>query len=272
MASLIESLILGIVQGLTEFLPVSSTAHLILIPWFLGLPDPGLYFDASLHFGTFLAILLFFFKDLIRILIAGVKSVKNVKKAEGDGRLFWFLLAATVPGALFGILLESKIETVFRNPALIAFTLAFFGIVIWVVDRNLKSERKLGGMNFKDAVLIGLSQALALVPGVSRSGITMVTGRYLGFSREDSVRFSFLMSAPIIFGSAVSSLLKIVKMKGSAELGLLPLLVGIGASFVFGYLSIRFLLRYVSKNSFNIFVIYRLILASLVLLSILAFA
>lgn len=249
---IIESIILGIIQGLTEFLPVSSTAHLILVPWFLNFSDPGLYFDVALHLGTLFAVLLFFWKDFLKI----------------EKKLFGFLVVATIPGALFGVLLESKIETIFRNPGLIAFTLVVFGIIIWLIDKASKTDRSIENLNIRDAILIGLSQALALVPGVSRSGITMITGRYLGLSREAAVRFSFLLSAPIIFGSAMSGVLKIIKGKGETSFNMMDLGVGVLASFIFGLLAIKFLVKYISKNNFNVFVIYRLALGSLIILKL----
>ena len=259
--NIIESIVLGIIQGLTEFLPVSSTAHLILAPWFFGFKDPGLYFDVALHLGTLLAILLFFWRDFLKIFMDMIKS-------EERGIVFWYLVVATIPGALFGVLLESKVESIFRSPALIAFSLAIFGVIIWVIDRKVKKERKIEEVGFKDALLIGFSQALALVPGVSRSGITMVMGRCLGFTREASVRFSFLLSAPIIFGSVMAGALKIFKGKEAMSFNYLDLGVGVLTSFIFGFLAIRFLIKYVSKNNFDIFVIYRLALASLILIAL----
>lgn len=252
---IIESLILGTVQGLTEFLPVSSTAHLILVPWFLKIPDPGLYFDTALHLGTLLAVLLFFGRDFVKILLH-------------ERQLLKALIVATIPGALFGALLESKVETIFRSPLLIALTLALFGVVIWYIDKTSRTQRTVENLNLKDAVLIGLSQVLALVPGVSRSGITMMAGRYRGFTREVAVRFSFLLSAPIILGSSASSFIKIFK-GGEANFNILNLGAALLMSFVFGFLSIKFLVKYISKNNFNVFVIYRLALASFILLKLL---
>lgn len=257
----LESAILGVVQGLTEFLPVSSTAHLILIPWFFGFEDPGLYFDVALHSGTLLAVLLFFWRDFLKIFVDMIKS-------EDRGIVFWYLVVATMPGAVFGFLLESKIETIFRSPAIIAFSLAIFGVVIWIIDRNAKQERKFDDIKFKDALWIGLSQAIALIPGVSRSGITMVAGRFLGLTREAAVRFSFLLSAPIIFGSTASGFIKIVKAKEMISFNFADLGVGVITSFIFGFLAIKFLIKFVSKNDFGVFVIYRLLLGSIILLRI----
>lgn len=251
-----ESIILGIIQGLTEFLPVSSTAHLILTPWFFGFDDPGLYFDVALHIGTLFAVLLFFGRDFVKILLH-------------ERKLLWALFVATIPGAVFGILLESKVETVFRDPGIIAFTLAVFGVIIWGIDRNMKKERNFEELSYKDALWIGLSQAVALIPGVSRSGITMMAGRFLGFGRDAAVRFSFLMSAPIIFGSVFAGMLKIFKGEEAASFNYVDLGAGILTSFIFGFLAIKFLIKYVSKNNFDIFVIYRLALGSLILFALL---
>lgn len=246
-----QVIILATVQGAAEFLPVSSTAHLILFPWFLNFPDPGLSFDVAMHLGTFLAVIIFFWHDWLKIL--------NFKK------LFWLLVLATIPGAFFGLLLENQVQTLFRQPLLIAGAMAIFGLVLWWVDRQSKKLNDLSHLSKSQVLLIGFSQALALVPGVSRSGITIVGGMVAGLTREAAVKFSFLLSAPIIFGAAIWEMRKLFG-GGGETLAVGNLGLGILISFISGFLAIKFLLQFVQKGSFLPFVIYRLILALGILL------
>ncbi len=248
-----QIIILGFVQGITEFLPVSSTAHLILLPWFFKWPDPGLVFDIALHLGTLFAILTYFRQDLWEI----VTSRRP---------LLMLLLVATVPGIVFGALFESKAETVFRSPELIALTLAVFGVILWLADSKLSHSGNLNNLNKKKAFLIGLGQALAVIPGVSRSGAAMTFGLFTGLSREAAVRFSFLLSVPIIAGGAAVGIYKIVRIGVTVPNN--ELILGILTSFVAGLLAIGFLLNLVKKQSFLPFVIYRLILALVIILFI----
>lgn len=253
---LLQILVLGFVQGTTEFLPISSTAHLILFPWFFGFKDPGLTFDIALHLGTLLAILIYFRKERVDIL----KRSDLLGGRTSPGKL---LLIATVPGILFGILFESWAETFFRTPSLIATALAFFGLLLWLVDSKSKRLNDLNHLNKKTAFFIGCWQALAIIPGVSRSGASITGGLLVGLKREEAVKFSFLLSAPIIAGSVIYEILKIP----NSQL-LIPnyqLFLGILTSFVSGILSIKFLLKFIKKNSFYPFVVYRIILAVLIL-------
>lgn len=244
-----QVVILGIVQGASEFLPISSTAHLILTPYLFGWPDLGLVFDVSLHLGTLLAVVIFFRDKWRRILT--------------DKKLLALLVLATLPGFLFGALLESKAASVFRLPAFIAFNLAFFGLTLWVVDKWGSKRKDVAGLGKIGAVFIGFCQALAILPGVSRSGATITGGLLFGLKREEAVEFSFLISAPIIFGSVVWEGRKIIKgAEMSGNLGLWA--TGILVSFISGYLAIKFLLKFVKKHTFLPFVIYRVILALLI--------
>lgn len=240
--------ILGIVQGASEFLPISSTAHLILTPYLFGWPDLGLAFDVALHLGTFLAVVVFFGNQW--------REVLNNRK------LLLLLTLGTIPGIFFGFLLESAASGILRSPILVAFNLVFWGLILWVVDLTGKKAKDSNKLGKGGALLVGLCQALAIFPGVSRSGITMSGGLFLGLTREAAVRFSFLLSAPIILGSVVWEGRKILNGGLDGDLGLWS--VGILTSFISGYLAIKFLLKFVQSHSFWPFVVYRLILAAVV--------
>lgn len=247
--TVLQALILGVVQGLGEFLPISSSAHLVLIPWLFGWNDPGLTFDVALHMGTLLAVVLYFWHDWLNLFRAALKP-----RPSEDKRLFWYLVVATIPGGLFGILLEKKAETVFRDPMLIGFLLIVMGIVLYVADKR-RQVRDLDTMTLGDALWIGLLQALAIIPGVSRSGSTMAAARWLNLSREAAARFSFLMSTPIILGAGILKLRHLTL--GQINL---PFITGVASSFVVGLLSISFLLRYLRRHNFSIFVGYRFLI------------
>ncbi len=260
---ILRSVILGIVQGLTEFLPISSSAHLYLVPEFFGWRDPGLGFDVALHWGTLLAVILFFRKDLINLTRGFWHSLFRSTRDFGNNiyqKLSWYLIVASIPGAIVGKLLEEKAETVFRSPLLVAATLSAFGILLYFVDRYGKNSKNLDRTSFMDALLIGASQALAIVPGVSRSGSTIAAGRALGLTRGDAARFSFLMSVPIIFGAGLVKANEFHTGVTTAEL-----ISGFTAAALSGFFAIKYLLRYLSSHNFNIFVWYRIILAVMVI-------
>ncbi len=261
---ILQSILLGIVQGIGEFLPISSSAHLILVPYLLGFEEQSLAFDVALHFGTLIAVLSVFFKDWI-ILAKGVINKVFHKKDSFENKMFWYLVIATIPGALIGKLLEEYVETVFRKlPLLIALALAVMGIFIYLGDKwaekHYKNQTEYKNLTLKQTFLIGLSQALAIFPGFSRSGTTILAGRLMGVSREACAKFSFMLSTPIIFGATI---LKFGDMVAQFNLNLV---IGIVTAAIFGILSIKFLLNYVKKNDFAIFAYYRLIFALLVLL------
>ncbi len=237
---------LGIIQGLTEFIPVSSTAHLIIIRELLNWKDLGLSFDMAIHLGTFLALIIYMKKDLYEVI------VKN-------RYLLLLIIVATIPGAIFGLILEGIVESYFRSMLAIGLFISVFGIIFFGVDKISRRNRTLDDMHLKDAIIVGLSQVLAIIPGVSRSGATL-TGAFLcGFKRSDSARFSFLLSIPIIGGAGLVSLLKIVK-EPSVSLSPSGMALGILSSFVFGYIAVHFMLNYLKRHNINIFVYYRLIL------------
>ena len=257
--TVLQALILGIVQGLGEFLPISSSAHLVLIPWLFKWKDPGLTFDVALHMGTLLAVVLYFWKDWVKLIGAALS-----RRASDEKRIFWYLVVATIPGGLFGLALEKKAETTFRSPLLIGIMMIIMGALLYLADKK-RQIRNLDTMTLADAIWIGLSQALAIIPGVSRSGSTMTTARFLDMTREDSARFSFLMSTPIILGAGI---LKLRHLTISAIN--LPFSVGVISSFVVGILSISFLLRYLKSSNFGLFVGYRFLIGIIVIGLVLA--
>jgi undecaprenyl-diphosphatase len=251
---------LGLIQGLSEFLPISSSAHLILTPWFLGWPDPGLTFDVALHVGTLVAVAAYFWRDWIRLLRAAPRP------RTPDGRLFWLLVVGAIPGGIAGVLLDSLAETALRSPLLIAGTLATMGLALLAADRWGRSDRALHDIGIADVVLIGMAQALAIVPGVSRAGMTIAMARARGIERADAARFSFLLGTPIIVGAALFKLRHLADTPGVIS-G--PFFVGIITATVVGMFSIGVLLRYLRHAGLGIFVVYRLLLAGLVVTTLL---
>lgn len=259
--STLHAVILGLLQGLGEFLPISSSAHLVLAPWIFGWTDPGLTFDIALHVGTLVAVVVYFWKDWLRLVTKGLSDVRSK-----DGRLFWYLVAATIPGAIAGFLLEEKAETIFRSPLLIAAMLIIVGIFLYWADRTSKKNIEMNNITFKTSLMIGVSQALAIVPGVSRSGITITAGLLMGLTREGAAKFTFLLSTPIIFGAA---LVKLPYLMANPSLITSNFLVGMLVSFVTGIASIGFLLRYVQTKSYLPFACYRFILGAIVIVIVL---
>ena len=254
---LFQAVFLGIIQGLGEFLPISSSAHLVLVPWIFDWNDPGLAFDVALHLGTFLATLIYFRKDLIKI----TKAVLNSSGDNLKRRLFWFLVLASIPGALAGYFLNDLAEATFRQPLLIAFTLAFFGGVLYWADKQARLTKKLEDISIQDAFAIGLAQALAIIPGVSRSGITITAGLFRGINRAVAARFSFLLALPIIFGATLFKMPELIKTGVSVNE-----IAGILAAFISGYGAIAGLLKLVEKGNYKTFFWYRLILAGIIVL------
>jgi undecaprenyl-diphosphatase len=259
--TLFQALILGIVQGLSEFLPISSSAHLTLVPWLFHWPDPGLGFDVALHFGTLVAVLWYFRAEWIKLLGAAKQIVVQRGAKTEEERRVGYLILATIPGAIAGLLLEKQAESTFRDPRLIATTLIVMGVVLWAVDKWARTDRGLGTMRGMDALTIGLAQMFAIIPGVSRSGSTITAGRALAFTRESAAVFSFLMSMPIIAAAAMLKLPHVIKTEGVTP----PLVVGVVASAVSGWLAISVLLRFVTRRSYGVFAAYRVILGLLVL-------
>lgn len=251
-----QALLLGIVQGLTELLPISSSAHLFLIPWIFNWPEIG-DFDVALHFGTLLAIGIFFFKDWIALIKGGYKQIVKKEKSP-EGKMFWYIVIATIPGGIIGFLLDHFAGDLLTNEFIIATALIVMGVILYFVDKNAKSDVEYKDMTLKQTFLIGLSQALAFIPGVSRSGVTMTTGRMLGVKREAAAKYSFMLSAPIVLAATL------YKIKDFA-FGELSFYIGVLASFIVGIIVIKFLLEYLQKGSFKVFALYRIVIGLIVL-------
>jgi len=257
-----QALVLGVVQGLAEFLPISSSAHLALAPWLFGWPEPGLGFDVALHVGTLVAVLVYFRREWVRLLAACWRMLATRRIETVEQRRVLHLVIATIPGAVGGVLLEHYAETTFRAPTLIAIALIVLGILLWLVDTVSAEDRPLRTMRWYDSLLIGLAQVLALVPGVSRSGGTITAGLALRFDRDSAATFSFLMSMPIIAGAAVMEVPRVLRQVGIST----PLVIGVLAAAVSGWAAIAILLRYVRRNSYGVFAAYRILLGAVILL------
>ena len=268
---ILHSLILGVVQGLTELLPVSSSAHLNLFPWVFGWSDISESFDVALHIGTLLAIIIFFYKDWVQLIKGGYNQVVKKKKST-EGKIFWYIVIATIPTGIACLVLDKlsgklieilsgvfKTSQINTQMFIIAIALIVMGIILYVVDKNSKSKIKYKDITFKQSLLISLSQAIAAAfPGVSRSGITMTVGRKMGVERESVAKFSFLLSTPIVAAAALYELKQFVFD--------LPFVIGVLASFIVGMFVIKFLLNYLKKGSFKVFAIYRVALGIIVLI------
>jgi undecaprenyl-diphosphatase len=257
---LYQAILLGIVQGLTEFLPVSSTAHLAIIPRLLGWNDPGLGFDIALHVGTLAAIFIFFFRDWIQVIANGVGlSYRGVKADENSRALLWYLIVGTIPAALIGAKFNKFAEEQWRTFPVIGTALIVIGIVMWLSDRLAERKTRLDDMTWTDALTVGVAQALAVIPGVSRSGITISAGRWRKLDREAAAKFSFLLSAPIIAGAALKDAWDLHKAGGLPADMRLPWVVGIISSAIVGIVVIAFFLQYLRRHSLSVFVWYRVI-------------
>lgn len=258
----IQTLILAIVQGITEFLPISSSAHLILTSQFLGWQDQGVTFDLALNVGTLLAVVVYFRKDVVEIVRDTLASLVQRKKV-GTSSLGWFIAFATIPAGLFGLFLMDIVDTHLRNPWVILFTTVFYAILLWAADKYGKKVKPMEKMNFKNAMLIGVAQALALIPGTSRSGVTITAGLFLGYDFQTASRFSFLMAIPVIF------LATAVKITDDAlSLGNLPwgsFFLGCGIAFITAILAIHYFLKWLNRFGMMPYVIYRLLLGVVLL-------
>lgn len=258
-----QALILGVIQGITELLPISSSAHLNIIPWMLGWTESALFkldfeaFDVALHFGTLLAIVIFFAKDWIELIKGGYKQVVKKQKSF-EGKMFWYLVIATIPGGIIGFILDKFVGDRLETPIIIALALIIMGIILYFVDKKSKSNIDYENMTLKQTFLIGLSQCLAFIPGVSRSGITMTTGRLMGIKRQSVAKYSFLLSTPIVFAATV------LKFKDFVFTG--PFFIGVFASFIVGIFVIKFLLEYLKKGNFKVFAIYRVIFGIIIII------
>jgi undecaprenyl-diphosphatase len=258
--SILQAIVLGIVQGLGEFLPISSSGHLIVVPWLFGWAEHDLAFDVALHLGTVAAVIFAFARDWWQLLGAGLAGLRRGQPFhDPESRLLWLLAAATVPGVIAGLALEKWAETVFRAPALVGATMAGLGAILWIADRS-EGRGEILRISTRDALLIGLAQACAIVPGVSRSGATITMALFLGYRREEAARFSFLLAMPITLGAAVYKVPKLFANGGDPTV----ILAGIAAAGLVGFVSIRFLLAFVRARDYRPFVYYRFAFAALV--------
>jgi undecaprenyl-diphosphatase len=268
---IIQAIVLGLVQGLTEFLPVSSSGHLIVIPALLGWHDPfieSLAFSVMLHVATLLALLLYFRADWLRIIPAGLATIRDRSfRGDPDRKLAWLLAAATVPAVIAGLALNDVIETAFREPRIVAITLVIGAAVLWLADRLGSRSRQVDGLTFPMAIGIGAAQALALIPGISRSGISISAGLFAGLDREAAARFAFLMATPITAGAGIWELRKILTGEAGVDLPLVPLAAGMLASLLAGLVAIAVTLRFLRTHGVGVFVVYRLALAALVVVA-----
>ncbi len=263
---LYQAIILAVVQGFTEFLPISSSAHLALAPWLLGWEDQGLTFDIALHFGTLAAVLLYFFRDWVQITAQGFGlSWGNDPELKKNPRLLWLLAAASLPIGFFGFLLEKQAETTWRSPFLIGGMLIGVGILMAVAEKVSRRKREIGAVGLTDAMAIGFGQALAIVPGTSRSGITITAGLFRDLDRYAAARFSFLLSTPAIAAAAASAAHHLQKQGGIPAGMLMPFVVGILVSAVTGCLVISFFLKYLRQHSLRFFVYYRIVFGIIVI-------
>ena len=266
---LFHVLILALVQGLTEFLPISSTAHLFLFPWLLGWEDPGIPFTVAVHAGTLVAVLLYFLRTWLELLLCGIglhyPAGAPIEQVRTSRRLFWYIVAGTVPAGLAGLFGEKYIETTFRSPTLMGAMLILVGLIMGWAENRFSHSRQIGSISFKDAMVVGTAQAIALVPGVSRSGSTIIAGLWRGLTREAAARFTFLLSTPIIAGAALKTILEL-RHTAPSNTQIEALAFGFLVSAVSGYLVIAFFLRYLQTRTLQIFIYYRILFGIVILL------
>ena len=259
----LQAIIIALIQGVTEFLPVSSSAHLILVPLLLNWQDQGLAIDIAAHFGTLFAVVFYLRKDVLRILIAGIDSLRNKQVKTQDSRLFWYLVITSLPVLAAGFLLRDFVSVYLRNPLIIAYASIGFGLLLWYSDVTGKRLRQIESINLRDAILIGLAQALALLPGTSRSGITMTAALMLGLDRKNAARFSFLMAMPILLVAGCNEVLKVVTSE--LNIDIFNFAVTILFSAVSAFLSIHVFMKFMDKVGMLPFVIYRVTLGGILL-------
>lgn len=258
----VRATVLALIQGLTEFLPISSSAHLILPSELLGWEDQGLNFDMALHFGSLLAVLLYFRRDLFNVAMAMLKQVTTQGQSTADSRLGWYIILATIPVTVAGLLLEDLVETQLRSVHVIIVTTLLYGVLLGLADWQARQNRDMQDLNWKTSLLIGLAQMLAIIPGTSRSGVTMTAALFCGLKREVAARFSFLLSIPTIGGAAV---LKFIEMLEGPGINWNELLYAMALAAVTAYFCIHYFLKLIARTSFMPFVVYRLLLGTVLL-------
>ncbi|RME41645.1 MAG: undecaprenyl-diphosphatase UppP [Caldilineae bacterium] len=251
----LQAIVLGLLQGATEFLPISSSGHLVLVPWLLGWNASGLTFDTTVHLGTLVAVVVYFWRDIEQIVVGVLKTLRDRNLDDFYGRLGWLIVVGSIPAAVAGALLESFFERLFGTPALVSIFLLVTGLILLLSERVARRTRELETIGWRDSVLIGLAQAAAIAPGISRSGSTIAAGLALGIRREAAARFSFLLALPVIFGAGMLKLKDAIAVGVSGDEVTL-LVLGFGAAAVSGYACIHFLLRYVRRRSLYLFTAY----------------
>jgi undecaprenyl-diphosphatase len=261
-----QVVVLAVVQALTEFLPISSSAHLALAPWLLGWPDQGLAFDIALHFGTLLAVMAYFFRDWVQILGRGLGLLKpGPADHDMDSRMLWFLAAGTAPVGITGLLLKDAVETTLRSPFVMGGMLVGVGLLMWYAEVTSKHRRSFGEVGLKDALWIGCAQAVSVIPGTSRSGITITAAMLRSIDRPSAARFSFLLSTPAILAAALADFWDLKKAGGLAEEMKAPFAMGIGVSAAVGFAVIALFLRYLRSNTLRFFIAYRIAFGILII-------
>jgi undecaprenyl-diphosphatase len=255
---LIQLIILALIQGITEFLPVSSSAHLILVPLLTGWQDQGLAIDVAAHFGSLLAVIVYFRKDISRILFAGLNSIVSQNTSESDSKLFWYLVIASLPALIIGFIFHNVVSIYLREPLIIAVASIGFGLLLWYADISGKRIRQIDSINLRDAIFIGLAQMLALIPGTSRSGITMTVALLLGMNRNSAARFSFLLAVPVIFVAGSYEAYKLIHTDANVDISHFVYTAILSA--ISAFLTIHFFLKFLDKIGMLPFVIYRILL------------
>ncbi len=270
----LQALVMGLVQGLTEFLPISSSGHLILVPWFFGWKDPfidSLAFGVMLHMGTLLALLVYFWRDWLRLIPAGLASVRDRSlRDDPDRRLAWLIVVATIPALIVAPLLNDMIETWVREPARVAVMLCVGAAILWLAERWGSKLREMASLTFGNALGIGVAQVLALIPGISRSGISISAGLFAGLTRESAARFSFLMATPVVAAAGVWEARKLIVGGSDVTPELRLILIGFCAAALAGLLAIRFMLEFLRRQPVTLFVAYRILLAAGVFVALLS--
>ena len=260
---IIQSLILGVIQGITEFFPISSTAHLTLVPWLLSWQDPGLVYSVALHFGSLFAIILYFKNRWTRIIKEFIQALFTKSFTEmDDGKLGLYILIATIPGMLSGYFFEKYASGILREPIIIASSLSIFGLLLLISDHISKKNKPITSMNLKDCLVIGLAQSLAIIPGASRSGVSITGALLRNFNRTESAEFSFMLAAPLILGATIYEFQKV----DLYMIMQIPFLLGVCTSCVFSFITIKYLLKIVSSGSYRIFAYYRFLLALVIII------
>lgn len=268
-------IVLALVQAITEFLPISSTAHLALVPWLLKWRDPGLTYDVALHLGTLAAVLLYFWRVWLRLLLSAFGRITPLEsesparspdddEAAGDRRLLWLLIAGTVPAAVIGFAFEDFVETTLRSPFVMGTSLILVALLMWQVDRTSRQVRGLADLRLGDAVSVGFAQAVALIPGVSRSGITISAALMRDFRRDTAARFSFLLSTPVVAGAVLKKGFDLWRVGVEPNM-VAPFVIGIVVAGLAGYAVIAFLIRYLQTRTLKIFIYYRIIFGIIIL-------